>query len=140
MHRGIEYDSQITRKYQFASKIGYPYIVTIILAMWGYMRKLVLIIIVLSIFDAAATAAGISLNYIREANPVIGSLVMCDPFAASTLACLLAVALLILIYSFRKRIRWIKYGLTLILAVKAMILCLHLTIIILAVREGLIFS
>lgn len=102
------------------------------------MRKLIALIILLSVLDAAATIAGIELKYISEANPVIGSLVMQDPFMVCTFACLLAVALILLIYRFRKSVRWIKYSLYMILAVKAAVVCLHMTIIALAVRKGFI--
>ncbi len=102
------------------------------------MRKLITLIIILSVLDAAATIAGIELKYISEANPVIGSLVMQDPFMVCTFACTIAVALILFIYHFQKRVRWVKYSLYMILTIKAAIVCLHVTIIALAVRKGLI--
>lgn len=111
---------------------------TILHVMRGYMRKLITIIILLSVIDAAATIAGIEFNYISEANPVIASLVIQDPFMVCTFACLLAVVLILLIYRLQKRIRWIKYSLYMILTVKAVIVCLHVTIIALAITKGYI--
>lgn len=102
------------------------------------MRKLITIIIILSVIDTVATIAGIRLNYVSEANPVIASLVIQEPFMVCTFACVLAVALILLVYRYQKKIRWIKYGLYIILTVKTGVVCLHLTIIALAIRKGFI--
>ncbi len=100
------------------------------------MRKQLILIIILSVLDAAATIVGIELNYIGEANPIIASLVIRDPFIVCSLACLTAVALILLIYRFRKKIRWLKYSLYLILAVKTAVVCLHAAIITVAAGRG----
>jgi hypothetical protein len=102
------------------------------------MRKLITLIILLSILDAAATIAGIELNYISEANPLVGSLVIRDPFMVCTLACLIAVALILVIYRFRKKVRWIKHCLYMILTIKTAVVCLHMVIIALVIGKGLI--
>ncbi|NLK87118.1 MAG: hypothetical protein GX279_06455 [Clostridiaceae bacterium] len=102
------------------------------------MRKLIKSIIILSVFDAAATIAGIEFNYISEGNPVVASFVIQDPFVVCTFVCVIVVALILLVYRFGKKIRWIKYSLYLILAVKAVVVCLHVTMIALAVGKGLI--
>jgi hypothetical protein len=101
------------------------------------MRKLLILIIILSVLDAAATVIGIEMNYIGEANPIIASLVIRDPFMVCSLACLAAVALVLLIYRFRKRISWLKYSLYLILAVKIAVVCLHAAIITVVAGRGL---
>lgn len=102
------------------------------------MRKLITSIIILSVFDAAATIAGIKLDYISEANPFIGSLVIRDPFMVCTFACLIVVALILVIYRFRKKVRWVRYSFYLILTVKAAVVCLHVIIIAVAIGKGLI--
>jgi hypothetical protein len=127
----------ISRKYHIVPKISYPYIGTILHVLRGYMRILVILIIILSALDAAATIVGIELNYISEANPVIAPLVITDPFMVCTFACLIAAALVLMIYRFRKKVRWLKYSLYLILTVKAAVVCLHAAIIVLAAGKGL---
>ncbi len=103
--------------------------------MWYFMKKMLFINIILSIIDAGATAVGIKIGYIREANPIIGGFILRAPTTVSFLVCLSSVFLLLLIYAYRHRMRWIKYGLLLILAVKILVVCLHISSIFLALRS-----
>jgi hypothetical protein len=90
------------------------------------MRKWIFIsIFILTVADAIFTALGVRSGYIEEANPLLQKLFESSPEFASVLIALISTALLILIYKYQNRIRWIDTVLVLMFLIKLGVLGLH---------------
>ena len=82
-------------------------------------------IFVLTICDAIFTTLGVKAGFIEEANPLIQFTFHATPEAAGAGIIVFVGAMLLLIYHYRQRIRWINYGLAAMAIVKLGVLGLH---------------
>lgn len=90
------------------------------------MKKLFLLVYLLTIFDAAATAAGVKLGVIEEANPLICRIMTCHPvLSAVSLSAVIGAALYV-IYKVRNRVHWLAYAMCGVLVVKIWVIYLHI--------------
>ncbi|UWG98016.1 DUF5658 family protein [Dehalobacter sp. DCM] len=91
------------------------------------MNKLPYILIFLmTIADTLFTAVGMTKGIIAEANPIIKWIFSVNTTLASVTVVMFVGVLLLMIYRFRNHIRWIKYGLGLLVIAKVGVLILHL--------------
>jgi hypothetical protein len=90
------------------------------------MKRLFICVFILTLLDGAATAAGIRLGYLEEANPVIGSLADTQPFITCFGVCLFVGVLLLILYILRNRIRWMGYAISAVLVVKTALVFIHI--------------
>jgi len=90
------------------------------------IRILILAIFLLTIADAACTAAGVSLGIILEGNPLMRVPMHEYPVFTAVLVCLYVGLLLALIDRFSTRCRFVQPLLTFVLVVKIAVVGLHL--------------
>lgn len=90
------------------------------------MKKLFISVFVLTLLDAAATAAGIRLGYLEEVNPVFRGLAGARPFMTCFDACLAAGALLLVLYKLRNRVHWMRTAMSAVLIIKSVLVCIHI--------------
>ena len=90
----------------------------------------------MTLLDTAATAAGIRLGYLEEANPVIRGLADARPLVTCFGACLVAGALLLVLYKLRNRVRWMKTAMSTILILKSALVCIHVFFVFSAMKYG----
>jgi hypothetical protein len=88
------------------------------------MKKLFITIYILTIIDIACTVAGVNMGYITEANPVLQSVMHNYPILTGAVMCVGIGAVLYGMYRVR-HIRWLKYAAGGMLAVKVMVIGLH---------------
>ena len=100
------------------------------------MKRLFTGVFILTLLDAAATAAGIRLGYLEEANPAIRELADARPFMTCFGACIAAGALLLLLYKLRDRVRWMKTAMSTILITKSALVCIHVFFVFSAMKYG----
>jgi len=92
------------------------------------MRKLIIGIIILSIFDAVATAAGVASGEVVEANAVLAGAVMSSPWLACGIVCAGVCGLMLLVlrlYQTHNKPRWVPYALSLVLVERVAIAAMH---------------
>lgn len=92
----------------------------------NYIRLLILAIFLLTLADAACTAAGVSLGIIFEGNPIMCTPMQEYPVFTAVLVCLYVGVLLALIDRFSARCRYILPMLAIVLAVKVAVIGLHI--------------
>ncbi len=92
----------------------------------NYTRILILAIFLLTLADAACTAAGVSLGIILEGNPIMQVPMHEHPVFTAALVCLYVGVLLALLEKFSSRCRYIVPLLTVVFLVKVAIIGLHL--------------
>ena len=97
------------------------------------MKKLFITIYILTIIDIACTVAGVYTGYITEANPVLQSAMHSYPILTGAVMCVGIGAVLYGMYRVR-HIRWLKYAAGGMLAVKVMVIGLHVGWIVEIVR------
>ena len=88
------------------------------------MKKLFITIYILTIIDIACTVAGVNMGYITEANPVLQGLMHTNPILTGAVMCVGIGAVLYGMYRVR-HIRWLKYAAGGMLAVKVVVIGLH---------------
>jgi len=92
------------------------------------MKKLIIGIIVLSIFDAIATAAGVSSGEVIDANTLLAGAVMSSPWIACGFVCLGVCSLMVLVlrlYNKHNKPKWVPYALSLVFAERVIIAAVH---------------
>jgi len=85
-----------------------------------------LIIWVLTFFDIALTYTGVKIGFIEEANPLWNYAYTHYPEAISIILLCAVTGLILLIYKVQHKIKWIGYGLGVLLAAKLYISFLHI--------------
>jgi hypothetical protein len=100
------------------------------------MKKLFICVFVLTMLDAAATAIGIQLGYLEEANPLISSLADAQPFITCFGVCLVTGVLLLVLYILRNRIHWMGFAMSVVLFIKSAVVCIHIFFVYNAMRDG----
>lgn len=100
------------------------------------MKKIFMCVFTLTIFDAAATAVGVKLGYLKEANPLIVRMMDMQPFITGLAICFATGLLLLALYKLENRIWWLKYAMSGILIVKSAIVCLHIAYACKALNTG----
>lgn len=90
------------------------------------MKRLFIAIYILTILDVVCTVTGIKTGFITEANPLMQDFIEKAPIIAGVFVLVGVTSLLCLIYRLRKKIRWLKYALTGVVAVKVIIAGMHI--------------
>jgi dolichol kinase len=90
------------------------------------MKKLFVAIYGLTILDAISTIIGVQLGVVEEANPFVQAAMTNQPILTGLVVCLLIGAVLYGVYGVRHRIRWLAYAMGGVLAVKVVIMGLHI--------------
>ena len=90
------------------------------------MKKWFIAIFILTIIDALCTMFGIKAGFIREANPILQAVFHTSPEMAAAIIVVFVGAMLLLIYKYRGRIRWINYGVAGLAIVKLWVVGLHI--------------
>lgn len=90
-----------------------------------YIRLFVLAIFLLTLSDAACTAAGISLGVIGEGNPIWREAMYANPAWTAVAACVYTAGLLYLVYRFGARCRCTVPLLAGLCGVKVAVIGLH---------------
>lgn len=80
----------------------------------------------LSVFDAVCTAAGVSSGNVVEKNQLFSSAVMAAPWVSCSLVCAVVCALLWLIYKLGSKYKWVKYALVVVLFERITIVVMHI--------------
>jgi len=89
------------------------------------MKKLFIAIYILTVLDAISTITGVQLKVVEEANPFVQAAMTNRPVLTGLVVCLTIGAVLYGIYRIKDRIRWLTYAMGGVLAVKAVIMGLH---------------
>ena len=100
------------------------------------MKTLLYLILGLTIADVAFTIYGLSLGVIEEANPLMVRGMTSKPFITGVTVCISVAFLLYLIYRHYEKIKWLKWAVRGLLAVKLFIIAVHAFWIYQAGREG----
>lgn len=90
------------------------------------MKKLFIAIYILTILDAISTITGVQLKVVEEANPFVQSAMTNQPILTGLAVCLLIGAVLYGIYRVRHKIRWLAYPMCGVLAIKVVIMGMHI--------------
>lgn len=90
------------------------------------MKKLFYAVYLLTIFDVACTAAGLRLGVITEGNPILTGVMANSPELAAAGLCIVVGAVLLWLYSVRKKIRWLIPALAAIATIKLAVVGMHL--------------
>lgn len=90
------------------------------------MKRLIALILILTIFDAACTVSGLRLGVIEEANQMLAAPMSSAPWLTSAAVCVGTAALLALIWRCRQRAPWAGTALIGVAAVKLGVVGLHL--------------
>lgn len=89
------------------------------------MRRLIILILALTVADAVCTAAGLSMGVISEANPILSGIFPASPVLSCAALCVFVAVLLRLLYFLQDRVKWLKNALTAVAAVKLVVLGMH---------------
>ncbi len=89
-------------------------------------RRLFVLIFLLTLADAACTAAGMYLGVITEANPLLRGLMTAHPALTAGGVCVFVGGLLLLMYSVRAQVKWLGSALSALAVVKLAVLGMHL--------------
>lgn len=90
------------------------------------MKKIVISIMLLSVFDAVCTAIGVSSGNVIETNQLFSSSVMGSPWVSCGLVCAGVCALLWLVYKLGSKYRWVHYALIAVLIERIAIAAVHI--------------
>ena len=90
------------------------------------MKKLFVAIYILTIIDVVCTVAGLKAGFITEANPLMQNFIESVPVIAGAFVLVGVAALLYLIYRFRHKVKWLPYALAGVVAVKVVIMGMHI--------------
>lgn len=89
--------------------------------LWAFIA-----IFILSVMDALLTATGIRIGIIEEANPLLRDLLHTTPFTGAFMVILFVSAMLLIVYKYQHKIRFINHALVLLLMVKVGVIGLHI--------------
>jgi hypothetical protein len=98
------------------------------------MKKIFLTVYILTVLDIILTVTGIRMDYITEANPILQGFMHNYPILTGTVMCALVGAVLYGVYRVRHKIRWLGYAMGGMMAVKVVIIGIHVGWIIEMVR------
>ncbi len=90
------------------------------------MKKLFIVIYILTILDAIATVSGVQMGFIEEANPFVQKAMMYHPLITGLASCIVVGAVLYLIYRVRHKVGYLIYLMSIVLAVKTIIIGMHI--------------
>ena len=89
------------------------------------MKRLLTVVFIMTVIDAASTVAGVKVGVIEEANPFIQAAMTNQPILTGLVVCVAIGAVLYGIYRVRHKMRWLAYAMGGVLAVKVVIMGLH---------------
>lgn len=89
------------------------------------MKKVLIIIFILSVLDAILTYVGIRANVIEEANPLLQKAFQASPELVSSLIIIFVATSLCIIGRYGQNIKWINWGLLAMVITKISIIAIH---------------
>ena len=84
------------------------------------------LILILSISDALCTRNGIINGWVVEANPLLKDLYESTPTIASIYIIIASICMIYTLYYGERTIRWLKYGVYMIIGAKVLVLFAHI--------------